>query len=439
MESRNRMFLGAFLLALTAMALAPLLAAHAAPQSLEPLPDTSGEFQTLSTQGRIDHQNPFFLAEGSNGRTCASCHSPRTGWSLSPWEVQERFLRSQGLDPLFRPVDGSTCPSDDVSSLWARLRSYRLLLSKGLIRISMPVPADADFEITGVATPYACTDTGNPSFYRRPLPATNLRFVPAIMWDGREPTLSSQALDAILGHAQGVTPPSAAVLDQIVAFESSLASAQLVDRGAGALTEGGAQGGPLAVLQQPFTVGENAIAADGEVPNPDVMDLYTAWTHSRVPQRNAIARGEAIFNRRPILITGVAGLNDALGLPVITGTCSTCHNAANVGDHSSVGFLNIGTADAAQRTPDLPLYSVACADGTQVQASDLGRAMISGRCADIGKFKGPVLRALAARAPYFHNGMAATLLEVVNFYNDRFHLGLSAQEKSDLAAFLASL
>ncbi len=65
--------------------------------------------------------------------------------------------------------------------------------------------------------------------------------------------------------------------------------------------------------------------------------------------------------------------------------------------------------------------------------------MISGNCADIGKTKGPILRALAARAPYFHNGSAATLLDVVNFYNVRFTLGLSEHEKSDLVAFLRSL
>ena len=65
--------------------------------------------------------------------------------------------------------------------------------------------------------------------------------------------------------------------------------------------------------------------------------------------------------------------------------------------------------------------------------------MVTGRWADIGKFKGPVLRALAARAPFFHNGSAATLEEVVEVYETRFHLGLSAQEKADLAAFLRSL
>ncbi len=50
-----------------------------------------------------------------------------------------------------------------------------------------------------------------------------------------------------------------------------------------------------------------------------------------------------------------------------------------------------------------------------------------------------MLRALAARAPYFHNGAAATLEEVVEFYDTRFGIGLSAGEKSDLVAFLRAL
>jgi cytochrome c peroxidase len=65
--------------------------------------------------------------------------------------------------------------------------------------------------------------------------------------------------------------------------------------------------------------------------------------------------------------------------------------------------------------------------------------MITGRWADVNKFKGPVLRALAARAPYFHNGSAATLSDVVEFYNRRFSIGLTPQQKSDLVAFLRSL
>jgi len=67
------------------------------------------------------------------------------------------------------------------------------------------------------------------------------------------------------------------------------------------------------------------------------------------------------------------------------------------------------------------------------------RALITGKCADIGKLKGPILRGLAARAPYFHNGSAATLADVVEFYNQRFDIGFTDQQKADLVAFLSSL
>jgi len=66
-------------------------------------------------------------------------------------------------------------------------------------------------------------------------------------------------------------------------------------------------------------------------------------------------------------------------------------------------------------------------------------ALITGKWSDVGRFKGPVLRGLAGRAPYFHNGSAATLLDVVNFYDSRFSLHLTDAEKSDLVAFLRTL
>jgi cytochrome c peroxidase len=88
----------------------------------------------------------------------------------------------------------------------------------------------------------------------------------------------------------------------------------------------------------------------------------------------------------------------------------------------------------------LPVYTLVCkATGQVFHVTDPGRAMISGKCADIGKTKGPILRGLAARAPYFHNGSGTTLLDVVNFYDQRFHLGLAERQKADLVAFLGSL
>lgn len=74
-----------------------------------------------------------------------------------------------------------------------------------------------------------------------------------------------------------------------------------------------------------------------------------------------------------------------------------------------------------------------------MQNTDPGRALISGKWKDIGRFQGPTLRALATRAPYFHNGMAADLAAVVDFYDARFEIGLTAREKQDLIAFLRTL
>jgi len=71
--------------------------------------------------------------------------------------------------------------------------------------------------------------------------------------------------------------------------------------------------------------------------------------------------------------------------------------------------------------------------------TDLGQALIDGRFDHVGKIKGPILRALAGRAPYFHNGSAPTLMDAVNFYDVRFHLNLSEQDKNDLVAFLKTL
>jgi cytochrome c peroxidase len=88
----------------------------------------------------------------------------------------------------------------------------------------------------------------------------------------------------------------------------------------------------------------------------------------------------------------------------------------------------------------MPLYTLRNkATGDTIQTTDPGRALLTGKWDDIGKFKGPILRALAARAPYFHNGSAKTLEEVVEFYDSRFGIGFTSQEKADLAAFLRTL
>jgi hypothetical protein len=452
-------------------------------------PDPSGVIASFQPNGpTLTGQNAFFLNLGTNGRTCFTCHQPQDGWALSAHHARDRF-RANSNDPLFRLVDGATCPSADVSTPKAKEAAYSLLLSKGLIRISLPMPSQGlQFRIADIDDPYACntepatgltgSTTGIVSVYRRPLPSANLGFLSTIMWDGREPDLFSQAIDATLGHAQADAAPTTAEQQQIVSFEgcteaateklcddmrtprgSGVFTAQVFDSAALSLSDDGAQGGPIALSREleKFFIGINDPLGENPKGTPfssEIFDLYGDWASpkGRVPNiaaRNAIARGEQLFNNTNINITGVAGLNDALNQKSIAGFCGTCHDAPNAGDHSVKVPLNIGISDAGKNAPPalditgLPVFTIQCTAGPlagrMFEVTDPGRALITGQCADIGKLKGPVLRGLAARAPYFHNGSAATLLDVVNFYDQRFDIGFTEEEKSDLVAFLNAL
>jgi len=432
--------------------------------------DASGLLQTTTPAGRIDKGNPFFQTLGSNGRSCSSCHQQQDGWTISAADVQRRFVATHGTDPIFRPVDGANSPLADVSTLAARVAAYSMLLDHGVIRVSLPIPANAEFTLTAVDDPYGYASAQALSLFRRPLPATNLIWDTAVMWDGRETylpfkppmdagvnvgdlrlSLASQALHAVLGHEQAASAPDPVVLDQIVAFESRLVTAQLYDNQAGALNENNGMGGAEILAQQKFWIGINdALGNDPTLDpfDPKVMRLFDHWRNPDparrfdpgVMARTAIARGQELFDSLPILITGVAGLNDATGRTVIRGTCGTCHDSPNIGNHSVAAPLNIGIADASRRTPDMPLYTLTnIKTGEVIRTTDPGLAMLTGKWADIGKFKGPNLRGLVARAPYFHNGSAATLRGVVDFYDTRFNIGMTEQQKSDLVAFLSAL
>ena len=423
------------------------------PGQLAPSSDSSGQVQTFSSSGTVNFGNDFFQNLGTNGRVCFSCHQPSDGWSVTPSHLQARFNATGGTDPIFRTNDGTNCPNDDVSSASARQTSYALLLNKGLIRIARPIPGNADFTLTGVVDPYGCASASNLSLYRRPLPTTNLSFETTIMWDAREnvtqvlfDNLKSQAKNATLGHAQSAAAPTDAQLAQIVNFETALYTAQSFDQTAGSLTAQGGLGGTQALSKQAFSPGVNSFINQSQAFNPVVFTLYQAWATSPgsdqfAAGRASVARGETLFNTRRIDISQVRGLNDVVNQGIITGSCSTCHSTPNIGNLSVNNPMNIGTADSFRNTATLPLpvYTFNCNAGGSFQVTDPGFALTSGLCADMGKFKTPALRGLAARAPYFHNGMSPTLMDVVTFYDQRFAMNLTDQEKADLVAFLNSL
>ncbi|HTM09972.1 MAG TPA: hypothetical protein VL754_16430 [Verrucomicrobiae bacterium] len=422
-----------------------------------PLRDPSGALATFSTHKPIDLSNEFFQNLGTNGRSCSTCHAIEDGWTVTPADVQKRFDRTQGTDPIFRTNDGSNSPNADVSTVGARRAAYSMLLTKALIRVGIGIPAGGEFELVAVDDPYGFASAAELSLFRRPLPSTNLPFLSTVMWDGRETfagqtihfDLSDQSNGATQGHAQGNALTNEQ-RESIVDFETGLFTAQILDNNAGRLTVKGALGGPENLSHQPFYIGINDLFGDNQTGapfNPDVFTIYDAW-HGLAgggenDARGAVARGEDLFNTKLIRISGVSGINDeaVFGKPtVVNGSCTTCHDAPNVGDHSVPAPLNIGIADASRRTPDMPLYTLRNkTTGDLKQTTDPGRALITGKWKDIGRFKGPVLRDLAARAPYFHNGSAADLKTVVDFYDQRFGIGFTDQEKSDLIAFLETL
>jgi hypothetical protein len=444
-------------------------------QNLLVFPNASGMSATLSTNGPIDNNGPFFQSLGTNGRSCGSCHQAGDAWSVTPVSIQQRFRATRGLDPISRTNDGSNSPNADVSTVAARLSAYSMLLTKGLIRVGIGIPDGAEFELADVDDPYGFASAAELSLFRRPLPTANLKFLSTVMWDGRETFLDAASKDCIIGttrcfaplgfdlldqsnaatigHAKASQPLTQAQRDAIVRFEMGLFTAQVFDTRAKQLDRKGADGGPRGILAQHTYFGINDVVSGdyrtGAAFDPKVFRIFDAWTHARpenddddrsVMARQAVARGQALFNTKPIRITGVKGLNDDLGIAVLNGTCTTCHDTPGGGNHSIPAPLDIGIADGARATPDMPLYVLRHkTTGDRIATTDPGRALITGKWKDVGRFKGPVLRSLAARPPYFHNGFAADFGAAVDFYNQRFAIGLTDREREDIVAFLQSL
>jgi hypothetical protein len=373
----------------------------------------------------------------------------------------------------------------------ARFRAARKqLFSKANFRIFLPIPRDREWTVRIVSDPYGCETSptyGEPagflSVYRRPLPSANTHFLAPggrkdqdgnpifnIMWDAREPELPGQFVNATLIHAQAAL--SQAELDHLTNvsalqgrdLQNSLFTAQVYDDGAGRLDGPGVNGGPAFLS----TLGPGSRAAPGAT----VFDLFgpfasaTGASSQQIAARRSIARGRDIFNgvSKTFTIADVSGFNDIVRAnPRPGGSCSNCHNNVDRGndfflDPKRLSIGDNSNADGLAPSPDLPLFSFRCPKGSiqffkpqvahghqhdddhdELLTTDPGLGLITGKCDDLGKMKVPVLRGLAARAPYFHGGDAATLDDLVKFYDRRFSIGFTPQEKHDLVNFLNSL
>jgi hypothetical protein len=458
----------------------PAAAADQLPKPVRPLENSLGVLQTAFTGGGVLNVNgPFFMPQkgSKNDRACVTCHVPELGWTITAKHAQDLF-KEKPKHPLFSSNDGADMPDAAVGDA----SRHKYILERGLIRVGLKlsdIKTPVEFDIT--ADPAEAFKDGNEvSVYRRPLPSTNLDFLTTIMWDGRETQpdepgttderrrqillagLRKQANDATMGHAEA-NHLEDAVLDQIVNFETSLRTAQVESKVAGRLDEAGAKGGIGELSKATFYQGINdPLGGDrpGTTFDKEAFKLFGNWLNfqpktyddkakAQAEARRAIARGEKLFNTRTFSITDVRGLN--LGQKPIEGTCTTCHDTPSVGNHSVPLPLDIGLTDESRRgtaplikppvqlTP-LPLFTLTRkGTGEVIKTTDPGRALITGKWNDVARFKGAIVRGLAARPPYFHNGFAATLEDVVEFYNTRFNIKLSDDDKKDLAAFLKAL
>jgi hypothetical protein len=406
----------------------------------------SGQLRLLNQSGAVETSgHPFFTPLGSNGRACVTCHQPSSAMSLSVELIRGRWADTGGKDPLFAAIDGSNCPNLPQG----KEESHSLLLERGLIRIALPwppvtasgQPVKPDFRIEVVRDPTGCNKTpASISVYRRPRVAANLKYIALptgvnLMADGREPSLPSQAISAALVHEQAPAAPTPAQVQQIEDFERQLFMAQHSDSEGGLLGE---PGGPPLLGADNLASG---VAGAGAVPAAgNLAASFDPWRKLAAPSlavrqrafRESVLRGVDLFASREF------SLADGK-----RATCATCHRPG-INRVIDIGTTNLPTA---KESPELPLFRITCDAsapphpqlGRTFLTQDPGRALITGKCADAGSILMQQFRGLAARAPYFANGSAADLIELVDFYDRRFKIGLTGKEKQDLANLLSIL
>jgi hypothetical protein len=437
-----------------------------------------GKLGVLNASGPVDTKDhPFFEALGINPRGCVTCHQPANAMSLSVEMLRERWRVTKGEDPVFAAVDGSNNPKLPQ----ALESSHSLVLNRGVFRIGLPWPPRSsngraiqpEFTIEVVRDPtgvnrdetYGLTGV-NPtvSVFRRPRPSANLKYVDTgkpvnvgLMADARHVNLQRQAFGAYKDHQEGRQGQlSREEFDKIIGYETQVFVAQVIDRWGNTLVE---RNGPEGI--GPHAIAEAGLHVLSETGRDPVFRLFDAWkkpeaisgdlSEEQRKFRASVARGSDIFATRQFWIRDAANNTAGSGSP-IQRSCSACHNVEMTGQHPAPAWIDLGTTNyrelaLSSQQSELPVFKCVCREdapphpylGRVIYTSDPGRGLITGKCADIGSIVMGQLRGLAARAPYFSNGSAKSLREVVDFFDKRFDIKLTEQDKQDLVNFLSVL
>ncbi len=297
--------------------------------------NAKGLSATFSTPGFVDLTGDYFQSQGSNGRSCATCHIPQNAWSITPETIRLLFVQTGGMHPIFNLLDADN-PDQDLSTVEARRAAYSMMLTRGVFRRGGAPRVDREWDVVAVDDPHDFANATRIVQWRRVMPTINFHLGSVtVAWDGGNTVgddqfanLTNQATRNVTGAQQG-QPASAEVINDIVNFETSLSTAQLVSFSAGLLSAGGAHGGPEELSRMTRTSGR--------------FDLFDAWMNSPVESRARIARGQELFNNP----------NPGNGR-----SCNGCHSSKNNGTNFNDLLFDTQTASAEARTPDLPLYTM---------------------------------------------------------------------------------
>jgi cytochrome c peroxidase len=335
---------------------------------------------------------------GGNGRTCRTCHSRDTG-TVSPADAQQRFVTDPD-DPLFR-ADGS---DDGLGHGIVRMLTDATILMRVPLAPNVSLASDSDARTVVL---------------RRGIPTTlnTPALDPVLMYDGRQPDLSSQALGAIIDHAQPTRLPTREELDLIADFQQtrSFFSSNMLFR----------------------------FARAGVSPA-----LPTGSTDSE-------RRGRRFFEDVPVSGDSKPGI------------CATCHSGPMLNETNE--FIPVPPLGRGGRFQTVLVSELNAAgnpvidfifqnpDGstTVVSSPDPGRALIIGDGSDafqsLNAFKIPTLWGVNKTAPYFHDNSAKTLEDVLRHYALFFAIVtdpafdgdppviLTEQDQADIIAFLKLL
>jgi cytochrome c peroxidase len=343
--------------------------------------DLGREARRQLAAGAMNFFRPF--PEG-NGRSCATCHNPADGFSLSPASVEARWQRLQRQrrldpnadDPLFRSMDADDGQED-----------FSLLRTRALFRVRVPLPSRVRLTDDPLAT-YVSVSRAVP-------PLNMLKHTAPYHQDRSAATLEVQALAAVNQHMEPRVPPSRAFLESVAEFQRHIFSSATVRRLSAAIDAGR----PLPDLDPPLT----ALERRGKIR----FDDFCGRCHGGPAQ---------VQNLENRIFPPFDGSTNPLSLNVV------------ISNPPPTGF----PPSLLQRpTLDLPTrkFTIDLPDGSNVvlDSSDPGTVLTDIRAVEtvggnqvFNRFDVPQLRGINQTAPYFHDHRARTLEEVVVHYQSFF-------------------